>query len=48
MVRLPISSKRQVLLDVETTGLFPYEGDRVIEVAALELIDLDLTGNYLH
>ena len=30
---------RAVLFDTETTGLDPTTGDRVIEVAALELIN---------
>ena len=39
---------RSVLFDTETTGLDPLTGDRVIEVAALEL-DNDLpTGNSFH
>jgi len=40
--------KRSVLFDTETTGLDPLLGDRVIEVAALEL-DNDLpTGRSFH
>ncbi|AQS87001.1 DNA polymerase III subunit epsilon [Neoasaia chiangmaiensis NBRC 101099] len=31
--------KRSILFDTETTGLDPATGDRVIEVAAIELID---------
>ncbi len=31
--------KRSILFDTETTGLDPATGDRVIEIAALELID---------
>ena len=30
---------RQVVLDTETTGLRPSEGHRVIEIAAIEIID---------
>ncbi|MFT9164576.1 MAG: exonuclease domain-containing protein, partial [Komagataeibacter saccharivorans] len=29
--------KRSILFDTETTGLDPLKGDRVIEIAALEL-----------
>lgn len=39
---------RQLLLDTETTGFEPKEGHRIIEFAALEMIDRKLTGNSLH
>ncbi|MBI5919758.1 MAG: DNA polymerase III subunit epsilon [Nitrosomonadales bacterium] len=39
---------RQIVLDTETTGLYPDKGHRIIEVAALELIDRKLTGNHFH
>ena len=39
---------RAVLFDTETTGLDPTSGDRVIEVAALELINDLPTGQYFH
>lgn len=39
---------RQLLLDTETTGFEPGEGHRIIEFAALEMIDRKLTGNSLH
>lgn len=35
---------RQIVLDTETTGLRPSEGHRVIEIAAIELIDYLPTG----
>ena len=38
---------RQVIIDVETTGLKPEEGHRVVEFAALELIDLE-QGDHMH
>ncbi len=38
---------RQLILDTETTGLNPEEGHRIIEFAALEMIDRKLTGKYL-
>jgi len=40
--------KRAILFDTETTGLDPATGDRVIEVAALELIDDLPTGEAFH
>jgi len=39
---------RSVLFDTETTGLDPATGDRVLEVAALELINDLPTGQYFH
>ncbi|QEO16514.1 DNA polymerase III subunit epsilon [Acetobacter vaccinii] len=40
--------KRSVLFDTETTGLDPATGDRVIEIAALELVGDLPTGNKFH
>jgi len=39
---------RQVVLDTETTGLDPEAGDRVIEVAAIEIVNLMPTGRTFH
>lgn len=39
---------RQIILDTETTGLDPAQGHRIIEVAAVEMINRRFTGNYLH
>jgi DNA polymerase-3 subunit epsilon len=39
---------RQIILDTETTGLDPLTGDRVIEVAAVELFNLLPTGEAFH
>lgn len=39
---------RQIILDTETTGLDPATGDRVIEVAAVELVNLLPTGATFH
>lgn len=40
--------KRQIILDTETTGFDPEESARIIEIAALELIDGRPTGNAFH
>ncbi|MBT9568279.1 MAG: DNA polymerase III subunit epsilon [Thiobacillus sp.] len=39
---------RQIILDTETTGLDPNSGHRIIEVAAVEMVNRRLTGNHLH
>ncbi|QKI89369.1 DNA polymerase III subunit epsilon [Thiomicrorhabdus xiamenensis] len=39
---------RQIFLDTETTGFNPEEGDRIIEIGAVELIKRRLTGNNYH
>lgn len=39
---------RQLLLDTETTGLDPKQGHRIIELAAVEVVDRRLTGRHLH
>ena len=39
---------RQLLLDTETTGLDPKQGHRIIEIAAVELVNRRLTGRHLH
>ncbi len=39
---------RQIILDTETTGLDPSQGDRVIEIAAVELVNLLPTGVTFH
>ena len=39
---------RRIVLDTETTGLKPEAGHRVIEAAALELVDRRLTGAAFH
>ena len=39
---------RSVLFDTETTGLDPLTGDRVVEVAAVELINDLPTGRHFH
>ena len=39
---------RQIFLDTETTGLSPDQGDRVVEIGCVELVNRKLTGNNLH
>lgn len=39
---------RQIFLDTETTGLSADQGDRVVEIGCVELINRKLTGNNLH
>src|SRR5262245_25952146 len=39
---------RQIILDTETTGLDPKLGHRVIELAAVEIVNRRLTGNHFH
>jgi DNA polymerase III subunit epsilon len=39
---------RQIIVDTETTGLDPALGHRIIEIAAIELINRRPTGNRFH
>ena len=39
---------RQIILDTETTGLYPERGDRIIEIGCVELLNRRLTGQHLH
>ncbi|MFK5986370.1 MAG: DNA polymerase III subunit epsilon [Pseudomonadota bacterium] len=39
---------RQIVLDTETTGLSPGNGDRIVEIGCVELVDRRLTGNTYH
>ena len=39
---------RQIFLDTETTGLDAANGDRVIEIGLIEMVDRRLTGNDRH
>lgn len=41
-------SKRQIVLDTETTGLSPAEGHRIIEIGCIELLNRRLTGREYH
>ena len=39
---------REIILDTETTGLNPFQGDKIIEIAAIELIDHISTEKKFH
>lgn len=39
---------RQIVLDTETTGLSAQNGDRIIEIGCVELVQRKLTGRNLH
>jgi len=39
---------RQIFLDTETTGLYPDQGHRVIEIAAVEMINRRPTQQHFH
>ena len=39
---------RQIFLDTETTGLSPALGHRIIEIAAVEMVNRRLTGKHFH
>lgn len=36
---------REICFDTETTGLDPKDGDRIIEIGCVEIIDRKITGN---
>lgn len=38
---------REIVIDTETTGLDPAV-DRIVEIGAVEVIDREITGRYLH
>lgn len=39
---------RQVVLDTETTGLSAQDGDRILEIGCVELVQRRPTGHHLH
>ena len=43
-----LQGPRQLILDTETTGFYYQDGDRIIEVGAIEMINRKLTGSSIH
>ena len=39
---------RQIILDTETTGLHPEDGERIIEIGCIEIINRKITSNSFH
>ncbi|HJD64477.1 MAG TPA: DNA polymerase III subunit epsilon [Rickettsia endosymbiont of Sericostoma sp.] len=39
---------REVILDTETTGLYPKSGHRIVEIGAIEMVNKVLTGKQFH
>ena len=39
---------REICLDIETTGLDPREGHKIIEIACIELVNKVKTGKFFH
>ena len=39
---------RELVLDTETTGLYPENGDRIVEIGIIELSNHIKTGKYFH
>jgi len=39
---------REIVLDTETTGLSPKDGDRIVEIGCIELLNHVPTGNVYH
>lgn len=39
---------REIVLDTETTGFEPDQGDRIVEIGALELVNMRPTGTTFH
>lgn len=50
MLPAPVQTeqKRQLILDTETTGLEAHNGDRIIEIGVVEVINRRFTGEKLH
>ena len=48
MTEPTLSASRAIVLDVETTGLDPRDNHYIVEVAALELINMVPSSAYFH
>lgn len=46
--QLELHGPRQLILDTETTGFYYQDGDRIIEVGAIEMVNRKLTGSSIH
>lgn len=46
--KIDLHGPRQLILDTETTGFYYQDGDRIIEVGAIEMINRKLTGSSIH
>ncbi|QIT55636.1 3'-5' exonuclease [Aquisalimonas sp. 2447] len=47
LLATPVNQTRIIVLDTETTGLQPYAGDALVEIAMLEYCGLEFTGQEL-
>ncbi|HJK87631.1 MAG TPA: DNA polymerase III subunit epsilon [Candidatus Megaira endosymbiont of Hartmannula sinica] len=43
-----MNNEREIVLDTETTGLSPYQGHKIVEIGAVEIINKIPTGNNFH
>jgi DNA polymerase III subunit epsilon len=39
---------REIIFDTETTGFDPHNGDRMVEIGCIEMIDRVMTGETYH
>ncbi|HRM31139.1 MAG TPA: DNA polymerase III subunit epsilon [Acinetobacter johnsonii] len=46
--KVEVFGPRQLILDTETTGFYYQDGDRIIEVGAIEMVNRKLTGSSIH
>lgn len=42
------SAVREIVFDTETTGLSPADGDRLVEIGCIELVNRSPTGRHFH